>query len=85
MTKDDDETTPVDRAMQRRSTGSLTSWGLIETWLETDRGRTVTHSSQSERGHVVLVRDSTGKSITESVRGAEDPSAAIVRAIAELT
>lgn len=83
-TRDDDETTPVDRP-SRRSTGTVTSQAILAGWLEADPGRMVSYWSKPGVGLVANVRGSDGKAHTEPVQPNEDHAAAAVRGIGALT
>lgn len=79
--RDDDEPTPV--PPYRRSTGSVSSWGILEAWLATHPDRRITHRVAAG-GHEVGAFDETGKSAWELVRPNEDPSQGAVRALGKI-
>jgi len=84
MAKEDEET-PV--PPHRRSTGSITSWGIAEAWMSSSPLHRVEHR-MGVTGHEVRVYVDTGivniESGWEPVRPNEDPSSAVVRAIGKL-
>ena len=76
----DDDDTPV---LRKRSTGSVTSWGIVEAWLVRDSTRRLEMVTGSSGLHIHLY---FGDEFTiEPVSPSEDPSAAAVRAIGRLS
>jgi hypothetical protein len=82
MAKDDEET-PV--PPHRRSTGSITSWGIVEAWLAADVDNRIAHR-MGVHGHELGAGrgDDERSFVWETVRPNEDPSSAAVRAIGQL-
>ena len=80
-----DDDTPV--PPYRRTTGSVTAWGIVEAWLSADPDHLIVHR-MGTRGHEVGAGYDVGLGrrveVWELVRPNEDPSAAAVRAMGKL-
>ena len=85
MAKEDEET-PV--PPHRRTTGSITSWGIVEAWLSADPDNRISHRMGVHGHEVGAGREDDTLRLTqyvwETVRPNEDPSSAAVRAIGKL-
>jgi len=77
----EDDPTPV--PPYRRSTGSITAWGIVEAWLSACMDNRIEHR-MGVNGHEVRARRSDLAGIWEPVRPNEDPSATAVRAFGKL-
>lgn len=76
-----EDETPV--PPHRRSTGSVTSWGIVEAWLAANLGHRL-HHRMGVHGHEVGADQDEHPVVWELVRPNEDPSSAAVRAIGKL-